>query len=149
MKVAFIPIAEFHCNLANSFKISRNQQLVEALLLHYPDPLFALKYIFEMPIFDLSNKVVLITGIGAVGDVGWGNGTAMAALFARQGATVFGCDINPEAAEKAANTIRNDAQVKAHPARRKGESPVFVMQESIVRIAINPLYIEIVVDGPG
>ena len=85
-----------------------------------------------MPIHDLGNKIILITGIGAVGDIGWGNGTATATLFARQGATIFGCDINLEAAQKAANTIRNDAEVKAHPARRKDESSVYVMEESIV-----------------
>ena len=82
---------------------------------------------------DLSNKVLLITGIGAVGD-GWGNGTTMATLFARQGATVFGCDINVDAANKAANTIRNDEKVKAHPCRKggQGKEVVDVMQESIV-----------------
>ena len=84
-----------------------------------------------MPIFDLSNKVLLITGIGAVGE-GWGNGTTMATLFARQGAVVFGCDINVQAANKAAETIRNDAQVKAHPSRSRGENIVDVMQEPIV-----------------
>lgn len=86
-----------------------------------------------MSIHDLSNKVVLLTGIGAVGE-GLGNGTAIATLFAKQGATIFGCDINPDAAEKAANSIRNDPEVKGHPARRKGGSPVEVMPESVVRI---------------
>ena len=84
-----------------------------------------------MPIFDLSNKVLLITGIGAVGE-GWGNGTTMATLFARQGAVVFGCDINVEAANKAAETIRKDAHAKAHPSRTRGGSVVDVMQEPIV-----------------
>lgn len=83
---------------------------------------------------DLTNKVLLITGIGAVGD-GWGNGTTMATLFARQGATVFGCDINVDAANKAANTIRNDHQGKPHPSRNTGQSVVDVMQESIVSLA--------------
>lgn len=82
-----------------------------------------------MPPFDLSNKVVLITGIGAVGD-GWGNGTTMATLFARQGAMVFGCDINPDAAKKAAETIRNDEKVNAHPCKR--QSIVDVVEDSIV-----------------
>lgn len=80
---------------------------------------------------DLSNKVLLITGIGAVGE-GWGNGTTMATLFARQGAIVFGCDINVEAANKAAETIRNDEKAKAHPCRQQGQIAVDVMQESIV-----------------
>lgn len=49
---------------------------------------------------DLNNKVVLITGIGCVG-VGWGNGIAIATLFARQGAILFGCDLSLKAAEAA------------------------------------------------
>lgn len=89
-----------------------------------------------MPIFDLSNKVLLITGIGAVGE-GWGNGTTMATLFARQGALVFGCDINVQAANKAADTIRNDAQAKAHPSRKEGGNIVDVMQEPIVSYDID------------
>ena len=85
-----------------------------------------------MAIHDLSGKVVLVTGLGAVGE-GWGNGTTMATLFARQGAIIFGCDINLEAANKAANTIRNDYEVTRHASRGKGENIVDVMQESIVR----------------
>ena len=87
-----------------------------------------------MPIHDLSNRIVLITGIGAVGE-GLGNGTAIATLFARQGAIVFGCDINFEAAQKAAKAINKDPRVNGHPGhptRRNGESPVEVMTESIV-----------------
>ena len=76
-----------------------------------------------------------ITGIGAVGD-GWGNGTTMATLFARQGASVFGCDINLEAANKAADQIRNDDQVTGHPCRHSGSSIVDVIQESIVSALI-------------
>ena len=80
-----------------------------------------------MPIHDLTSKIVLLTGIGAVGE-GWGNGTSIALLFARQGATIFGCDINPEAAEKAAKTLRDDVEVKDLVSRRKGHSPVEVMK---------------------
>jgi NAD(P)-dependent dehydrogenase (short-subunit alcohol dehydrogenase family) len=47
---------------------------------------------------DLTGLVVLITGIGSVGS-GWGNGKAIATLFARQGAVLFGCDLVLEAAE--------------------------------------------------
>ncbi|KAK5722149.1 hypothetical protein LTR17_014341, partial [Elasticomyces elasticus] len=72
-----------------------------------------------MPIHDLSNKVVLITGIGCIGE-GWGNGTTMATLFARQGAVVFGADINLEAANKAAEQIRQDVEVIKHPSRKPG-----------------------------
>ncbi|KAF2487405.1 putative short-chain dehydrogenases/reductase [Neohortaea acidophila] len=48
---------------------------------------------------DLNGQVALIAGIGCVGE-GWGNGIAIATLFARQGATLFGCDLSLEAAEK-------------------------------------------------
>jgi NAD(P)-dependent dehydrogenase (short-subunit alcohol dehydrogenase family) len=85
-----------------------------------------------MPIFDYSNRVVLITGIGAVGD-GYGNGGAMAAAMARQGAIIFGCDINLEAANKAAEQIRNEDEVKNHPSRKEGESVVDVFQQRTVR----------------
>ncbi len=42
---------------------------------------------------DLSGKVALVMGCGAVAD-GWGNGRATATLFARQGARVFGTDLH-------------------------------------------------------
>ncbi|KAJ5711021.1 hypothetical protein N7488_005177 [Penicillium malachiteum] len=50
---------------------------------------------------DLKNKVVSLTGIGQSGDTGleiWGNGASMARVMAHQGAKVFGCDLNLEAA---------------------------------------------------
>jgi NAD(P)-dependent dehydrogenase (short-subunit alcohol dehydrogenase family) len=56
---------------------------------------------------DLTHKVVLITGIGCVG-AGWGNGIAIATLFARQGAIVFGCDLSLKAAEAARSMILLD-----------------------------------------
>ena len=61
-----------------------------------------------MPIHDLTGKVALITGIGCVGD-GWGNGITIATLFARQGATIFGCDISLPAAERSASQIRAES----------------------------------------
>jgi NAD(P)-dependent dehydrogenase (short-subunit alcohol dehydrogenase family) len=45
---------------------------------------------------DLSGKVAVVTGAGSVGD-GWGNGKATAVLMARQGAKVFGIDLNSTA----------------------------------------------------
>jgi NAD(P)-dependent dehydrogenase (short-subunit alcohol dehydrogenase family) len=45
---------------------------------------------------DLSGKVAVVTGAGSVGE-GWGNGKATAVLMARQGAKVFGIDINSAA----------------------------------------------------
>ncbi|RDL37619.1 NAD(P)-binding Rossmann-fold containing protein [Venustampulla echinocandica] len=57
---------------------------------------------------DLTNQVVLITGIGSVG-AGWGNGAAIAALFARQGAILFGCDLSLEAAETSKSKILSES----------------------------------------
>jgi len=45
---------------------------------------------------DFTGKLVFVAGAGSVGP-GWGNGKATAVLFARQGATVFGVDIEREA----------------------------------------------------
>jgi NAD(P)-dependent dehydrogenase (short-subunit alcohol dehydrogenase family) len=53
---------------------------------------------------DLTDRVVLITGIGCIGE-GWGNGIATATLFARQGAKLFGCDLSLEAAETSKASI--------------------------------------------
>lgn len=55
-------------------------------------------------LLDLTGQVALITGIGCVRE-GWGNGVAIATLFARQGATLFGCDISLAAAERSKQTI--------------------------------------------
>lgn len=52
----------------------------------------------------LQNKVVLITGAGSCGP-GWGNGKAIAALCAREGARIFGCDINLAAAKETRNIV--------------------------------------------
>jgi NAD(P)-dependent dehydrogenase (short-subunit alcohol dehydrogenase family) len=47
----------------------------------------------------LEGKIALVTGSGSIGP-GWGNGKAIAVLFARQGAKVIGVDVNaPAAAE--------------------------------------------------
>ncbi len=52
----------------------------------------------------LAGKVALVTGAGSVGP-GWGNGKATAALFAREGAAVFGVDINPDAVEETRSIV--------------------------------------------
>lgn len=57
--------------------------------------------------FRLDGKVALITGCGSIGE-GWGNGQAIATLFARQGASIFGSDLNEQAAENTARIIRNE-----------------------------------------
>ncbi|MBB5406344.1 NAD(P)-dependent dehydrogenase (short-subunit alcohol dehydrogenase family) [Paraburkholderia sp. WC7.3g] len=45
---------------------------------------------------DLTGKVAFVAGAGSLGE-GWGNGRATAVLMARQGAKVFGVDINEQA----------------------------------------------------
>ena len=47
----------------------------------------------------LKDKVAIVTGAGSVSE-GWGNGKATAVLFAREGARVFGVDVNPAAVEE-------------------------------------------------
>jgi NAD(P)-dependent dehydrogenase (short-subunit alcohol dehydrogenase family) len=58
----------------------------------------------------LEGKVALVTGCGSSGP-GWGNGKAIAVLFAREGAKVFGCDINLAAAEETCGLIRAEGAV--------------------------------------
>ena len=55
----------------------------------------------------LEGKVSLISGAGSCGP-GWGNGRATATLFAREGAKVFAVDLNREAVEETAKTIRDE-----------------------------------------
>ncbi len=55
----------------------------------------------------LDGKVALVTGCGTKGE-GWGNGKAIAVLLARQGAKVFGCDLDLEAAEKTKRLIEQE-----------------------------------------
>ncbi len=55
----------------------------------------------------LDNKVALVTGCGTM-ESGWGNGKATAVMLARQGATVYGCDLNQEAAERTRDIIQEE-----------------------------------------
>ena len=52
----------------------------------------------------LQDKVAIVTGAGSIGP-GWGNGKAMAVLFAREGAKVFAVDLNRTAAEETKSII--------------------------------------------
>jgi NAD(P)-dependent dehydrogenase (short-subunit alcohol dehydrogenase family) len=52
----------------------------------------------------MAGKVAIVTGAGSVGP-GWGNGKATATLLARQGASVFLVDINPEAVAETRSII--------------------------------------------
>jgi NAD(P)-dependent dehydrogenase (short-subunit alcohol dehydrogenase family) len=56
-------------------------------------------------VLKLNGKVALVTGCGTVGE-GWGNGKAIAVLLARQGASVYGCDLNLEAAQATRELIQ-------------------------------------------
>jgi Dehydrogenases with different specificities (related to short-chain alcohol dehydrogenases) len=58
----------------------------------------------------LKGKVAIVTGCGSVGP-GWGNGKAMAVLFAREGASVFGVDLNAEAAAETKRIIEAEGGV--------------------------------------
>jgi NAD(P)-dependent dehydrogenase (short-subunit alcohol dehydrogenase family) len=60
----------------------------------------------------LKDKVALITGAGSIGP-GWGNGKAAAVLFAREGAKVFGVDLNPDAANETKDFIDGEGGVCA------------------------------------
>ncbi|KAA0911284.1 SDR family NAD(P)-dependent oxidoreductase [Pusillimonas sp. ANT_WB101] len=55
----------------------------------------------------LDNKVAIVTGCGSKGE-GWGNGQAIAVLLARQGARVFGTDLNAVALENTKKIIRDE-----------------------------------------
>jgi NAD(P)-dependent dehydrogenase (short-subunit alcohol dehydrogenase family) len=55
----------------------------------------------------LKNKVAFVAGVGTVGP-GWGNGKATAVLFARQGAAIYGTDIDFAAAEETRAIIEQE-----------------------------------------
>lgn len=56
---------------------------------------------------DLTGKIAFVSGAGSVGE-GWGNGKAAAVLLARQGAKVFGTDLNLAAAEETRAIIEKE-----------------------------------------
>lgn len=55
----------------------------------------------------LRDKIAVVSGAGSVGP-GWGNGRAIAVLFAREGATVFAVDRDPEALSVTADMVREE-----------------------------------------
>ena len=55
----------------------------------------------------LKDKVAIVTGAGSIG-VGWGNGKAVATLFAREGAEVLCADINLKSAKETSNLIKDE-----------------------------------------
>jgi len=58
----------------------------------------------------LQNKVAIVTGAGSVGP-GWGNGRAIAARFAEEGARVFAVDLQ---AERLDQTLQHNKTIHPH-----------------------------------
>ena len=58
----------------------------------------------------LAGKVAIVTGSGSSGP-GWGNGKAIAVLFAREGAKVVGVDVDPAAAGETEELIAGEGGV--------------------------------------
>ena len=82
---------------------------------------------------DLTGKVALIAGAGTVG-AGWGNGKATAVLFARQGAKVFGTDINVAAVEDTRAIIEKEGGTCiAHACNMTVAADVKAMVDACVR----------------
>ncbi|KAJ5593967.1 uncharacterized protein N7459_000175 [Penicillium hispanicum] len=59
----------------------------------------------------LQGKVVLITGLGQTSDEGWGIGAAIATLFARQGAFIFGGNRSIASAARTKQRIESEGGV--------------------------------------
>ena len=57
--------------------------------------------------FSLEGKVAFVTGCGSQSP-GWGNGKAIAVLFARRGAAVYGVDVNRDAAEETRRIVEGE-----------------------------------------
>jgi NAD(P)-dependent dehydrogenase (short-subunit alcohol dehydrogenase family) len=55
----------------------------------------------------LDGRVAIVTGCGSQSP-GWGNGKAIATLLARQGATVYGVDLNLESAEATREIVASE-----------------------------------------
>ena len=55
----------------------------------------------------LKDKIAFVTGAGSIGP-GWGNGKAVATLFAREGAKIFALDINAPAAEETRDIVTGE-----------------------------------------
>jgi NAD(P)-dependent dehydrogenase (short-subunit alcohol dehydrogenase family) len=58
-------------------------------------------------VLKLTDKVVFLTGCGSQA-AGWGNGKCIAVLFARQGATIYGVDLNEAAAAETRAIIEGE-----------------------------------------
>ncbi len=65
----------------------------------------------------LQDKVALVIGAGSIAE-GWGNGKATAVLFAREGAKVFGVDINRDAVQTTVDIITGEGGSAARARRQ-------------------------------
>ncbi len=93
-----------------------------------PAPRYDRLLIRESIVLRLDGKVALVTGCGTIGD-GWGNGKAITVLLARQGARVFGCDLDLEAAEATRRVIEDEggtAAVRTADVTRAGDVKALV-----------------------
>ncbi|HYB11713.1 MAG TPA: SDR family NAD(P)-dependent oxidoreductase [Alphaproteobacteria bacterium] len=82
----------------------------------------------------LKSKVALVTGAGSVGP-GWGNGKATAVLFAREGARVFACDINPLAVEETRRVVHEEGGVcEVHVGDVSKAAHVAAMVDACVKV---------------
>jgi NAD(P)-dependent dehydrogenase (short-subunit alcohol dehydrogenase family) len=62
----------------------------------------------------LKGKVAVVSGAGCVGP-GWGNGRAMAVIFAQEGARIFAADRNPDAMTETLARVRDaGGEIEAH-----------------------------------
>ena len=81
---------------------------------------------------DLTGKIALIAGAGTVGP-GYGNGKATAVLFARQGAKVFGTDLNLAAVEDTRAIIEKEGgECVAHACNMTVAAEVSAMVDACV-----------------
>src|SRR5947209_6205987 len=60
-------------------------------------------------VLSLLDKVAIVTGCGSFAP-GWGNGKAIATLFARQGAIVLGVDVSLRAAEETRTIVASEGR---------------------------------------
>lgn len=82
--------------------------------------------------FRLDGKIALVTGCGTLGDA-WGNGKAIAAVLARQGASVYGCDLDIDAArQSAAATEAEGGRIQVRQSDVRDEQQVAELVETCV-----------------
>ncbi len=82
----------------------------------------------------LEGKVAIVTGAGSVGP-GWGNGKAVSALFAREGAKIFAVDLSIDAAGETKRVIDGEGgDCTVHEADVSRSDEVKAMVERCVAV---------------